>query len=201
MNKDIIKAELHSLLEAIHEQIEVLRETEEKIPQIEFDIILENIRKLYENVHILQRLNDPYDHVEKRLKEPPSRPAESFPAPEEKKTPKKSAKPADTDLFAEEQPTFNIKLKEARDKSLGPKVPPNRIDNLKTAITINEKFMFINELFEGSLREYNESIEALNGFTNLNQAAEYLDRLKKKNFWNTGSEAFKKLTELIERRY
>ena len=105
------------------------------------------------------------------------------------------------DLFASEEPAFSIKLKESREKSLGPKVPSERIENLKTAITINEKFMFINELFDGNLREYNETIETLNGFKTLDQAADFLDLMRKKNFWNTGSNAFKKLKELVERRF
>ena len=61
--------------------------------------------------------------------------------------------------------------------------------------------MFINELFEGNLREYNDTIETLNGFQTIDQAADYLDLMRKKNFWNTGSVAFKKLKELVERRF
>ncbi|MCX6267495.1 MAG: hypothetical protein NTW16_09080 [Bacteroidetes bacterium] len=61
--------------------------------------------------------------------------------------------------------------------------------------------MFINELFDGNLREYNETIETLNGFKTLDQAADYLDLMRKKNFWNTGSNAFKKLKDLVERRF
>ena len=61
--------------------------------------------------------------------------------------------------------------------------------------------MFINDLFEGNLREYNETIEALNGFISLDQAADYLNLMKQKNLWNTGSNAFLKLKELVERRF
>ena len=100
-----------------------------------------------------------------------------------------------------EEPAMNVKLKEAREKTFSPRIPSDRIENLKTAIIINDKFMFINELFEGNLREYNETIETLNGFKTLSQAADYLDLMRKKNFWNTGSIAFKKLKELVERRF
>jgi hypothetical protein len=121
--------------------------------------------------------------------------------PEPQVTLKKPVKGPEIDLFASEEPVFNIQLRNAREKSLGPKIPSERIDNLKTAIGINEKFMFINELFDGNLREYNETIETLNGFTNLDQASGFLDLMCKKNFWNTGSNAFKKLQELVERRF
>ncbi|HNY04081.1 MAG TPA: hypothetical protein PKG48_15915, partial [Bacteroidales bacterium] len=114
---------------------------------------------------------------------------------------KKPSRPEEIDLFAEEEPAINTRLMEAREKSLGPKIPSKRIDNLKAAIIIDDKFMFINELFEGNLREYNETIETLNGFSTLDQAADYLDLMRKKNFWNTGSIAFKKLKDLVERRF
>jgi hypothetical protein len=266
MNKDIIKDEIKWLLEAINEQYETICSHGDKIPLIEFDIIMENVRKFYMNMHILQRLNDPVHYAENKAKTTeakdtdriaPGSPGVSHPQspkaeqPEVLKAPgitvkisepdrvstkkevtheagtlplqnspvqfkpvgsasgrhetsttsKKTSKSPEIDLFASEEPAFSIKLKDAREKSLGPKIPSERIENLKSAITINEKFMFINELFDGNLREYNETVETLNGFKTIDQAADFLDLMRKKNFWNTGSNAFKKLQELVERRF
>ena len=127
--------------------------------------------------------------------EPPAHAPKEQAAP-----PKKPKKQPEIDLFAAAEPEFSIKLKEAREKTL-PKGGSARIDNLKSAITINDKFMFINELFDGNLREYNETIETLNGFKTLDQAGDYLDLMRRKNFWDTGSNAFKKLQELVERKF
>lgn len=230
MNKEIIKDEIKWLLEAINEQFEAIHRHGEKIPQIEFDILMDNVRKFYENMNLLQRSNDSSLHPERKIVSQDNpltesvavmpevrhetaslpvqqdkvqfRPATPAPVRQEANiASKKPTRPQEIDLFASDEPAFSIKLKEAREKSLGPKIPSERIDNLKTAITINEKFMFINELFDGNLREYNETIETLNGFKTLDQAADYLDLMRKKNFWNTGSNAFKKLTELVERRF
>jgi len=221
MNKKIIKDEIRWLLEAINEQFEVINGQDEKIPQIEFDILMENVRKFYEKMQLLKRINDQVSPSVETGSTPKqvSRPAEAEPAPQNPapvpfkpvvppparhsngSPSKNAAKTQEIDLFASEEPAFNIKLKEAREKTFGPKIQPEHIDNLKAAISINEKFMFINELFDGNLREYNETIETLNGFKNLDQAADYLDLMRKKNFWNTGSNAFKKLKELVERRF
>ena len=232
MNKEIIKDEIQWLLEAINEQYEAICEHGERIPQIEFDILMENLRKFYENLHLLKRLDDPHFSYEKKMKPKEvskavstesrelkmSKPSQ---APVHTQVPQRQPKPAATptvqhetpsfskkhstsaeiDLFAVEESPMNIKLKEARDRTFSPKIPSDRIENLKTAIIINDKFMFINELFDGNLREYNETIETLNGFKTLDQAADYLDLMRKKNFWNTGSVAFKKLKELVERRF
>ena len=105
------------------------------------------------------------------------------------------------DLFGQQEDSHTMKLQDSRERSFAPKIPGARIENLKMAIPINDKFMFINDLFDGNLREYNETIEALNGFKTIEQAAEYLDLMRRKNFWNTGSTAFLKLKELVERRF
>ncbi|MCX6283945.1 MAG: hypothetical protein NTW31_06910 [Bacteroidetes bacterium] len=277
MDKSIITRELQILLEAINEQFEIIREYDDFIPQIEFDMIMENVRKLYETFHRLQRLNDPLLFVEKKISGPrdfkisvahPPEPLieareievsqplikareEAFQEPlikdreeesqeplieareeefqeplieagEEtareplKETPlptsirmkpvvkkesssKRPVKASELELFAAEEPVFNIKLKEAREKSLGPKIPRN--ESFKASIGINDKFLFINELFDGNLREYNESIETLSGFKTLPQAQEYLDLLRRRNNWNSASNAFKRIKELVEKRY
>jgi hypothetical protein len=256
MDKSIITRELQILLEAINEQFEIIREYEDFIPQIEFDMIVENVRKLYETFRRLQRLNDPLLFVEKKIpglqgiknslpahqqlihvepligpepvtipepvmesiQEPSDVPtqeiqtespgtAESHIPPtipirlivKKKTQSKRPAKTAEPELFASEEPVFNIKLKEAREKSLGPKIPRNEI--FKAAIGINDKFMFINELFDGNLREYNESIETLGGFKTLPPAQEYLDLLRRRNNWNSASNAFGRIKELVENRF
>jgi len=232
MNKEIIKDEIQWLLEAINEQYEAISRYGDRIPQIEFDILMENLRKFYEDLQLLKRMDDPHFTYDKRpqQKNVPNPPPAGFrelktsaktqpapvaqsPQPQPKPSStfsvrtdpqpisKKQAKPEEIDLFAIEETVMNVKLKEARERTFSPKIPSDRIENLKTAIIINDKFMFINELFEGNLREYNETIETLNGFKTLTQAADYLDLMRKKNFWNTGSVAFKKLKELVERRF
>lgn len=254
MNKDILKDEMYWLLEAINEQFEAIKKYEEKIPQIEFDIIMENVRKLYENLHLLNRLNDSYVFFEQRarelaeqqqakavIKEPPSpvgekdeaiplkdqepvlQPGESqfqeqqvkevsgptvkiqFGEPvkthERKEPVRKTGHSSDVNLFSDEGSGFTQKLKEARDKSLGPKTKFHQPGDLKSAISINEKFLLINELFDGNLRDYNESIEKLNGFSDKKDALVFLDQMFRENFWNSESGAFKKLRELVEKKF
>gem|GEM_PF-408053 len=384
MDKSIITRELQILLEAINEQFEIIREYQDFIPQIEFDMIMENVRKLYETFHRLQRLNDPLLFIEKKISGPGdikntkprivnrepeivSREPEilnlepeilnlepetlnrepemvnlepeilnlepetlnlepemvnlepetlnrepemvnlepetlnrepemvnlepemvnlepetlnrepemvnlepemvnlepetlnlepetlnleplteraaaeesapelfTLPLPEvhpqsttetpeipayppefsdpavrppiimkpvvKRATPsKRHEKSSDPDLFASEEPVFNIRLKEAREKSLGPK--GSYQESFKAAIGINDKFMFINELFDGNLREYNEGIETLSGFKNLPLAQEYLDQLRHRYNWDSASNALQRIKELVEKRF
>ena len=58
MNAEIIKEENRWLLEAINEQFEAIQHHGEKPPRIEFDILMENVRKFYENLCLLRRMNE-----------------------------------------------------------------------------------------------------------------------------------------------
>lgn len=56
-NKDLIKEVISQTLGAINEQEAVIQKYDGRIPQIEIDLILENIRRMYENFHLLDKLN------------------------------------------------------------------------------------------------------------------------------------------------
>ncbi len=199
MNKEIVRSQIQTLLETVTEQIEASREYKDRIPQIEFDLILENLRKLYDALHLLQKVHDPQEPVPaepliksvERLKE----------SPRKEEAARKAKEPGAMDLFAAEEPAFSIKLQEAREKSLGPKPVPPGADHFKSLISINDKFLFINELFDGNLREYNETVETLNGFKELKQAMEFFDLVRAKNFWDPASNGFKRMKELLEKRF
>lgn len=250
MNRKIIKDEVQWLIEAINEQMEAVKSYEARIPQIEMDMLMENVRKLYENLHLLERINDSYDILEQKSRETPVirpvfAPKTEEPSPEERNfqfqpeepvttiaseevfiseepdhlseviaddpmkvkieygPAKERAKPAipvpEGDLFAAEDFGFSQKLKEARDKAFGPRT--RHEGDLKSSISINDKFLFINELFDGNLRDYNENIETLNGFHNLKSAFEYLDLLRIKNRWETDGKGFIRLKDLVEHQF
>lgn len=200
-----VRARIRELLETISEQVSLLQEYKAPIPQIEFDLVLENVRTLYQELHILQRQNDPFDVPQR--KEPAIAAPDPPPAPEKPKAairketpaPRKVDKEPGIDLFAEEEPAFNIRLKEAREQSLPPR--PEGADHLKALISINDKFILINELFDGNLREYNETIETLNGFKDRKQAMDFFDLVRYKNLWDPASTAFRKLQEVLEKKF
>ena len=87
------------------------------------------------------------------------------------------------------------------DHSLAAKLQQNPIRDLKSVIGINDKFLFVNELFSGSMEKYNKSIENLNDLKTLNGAMIYLNELKIELQWNSSNEAYQKLTELVRRKF
>ena len=93
------------------------------------------------------------------------------------------------------------KLASRKDNSLAAKLEQSKITDLRQAIGINEKFLFINDLFEGNLSYYNKAIDELNSFQSLNGARTYLIELSVAYSWPSESAAKEKIHLLIERKF
>ena len=87
------------------------------------------------------------------------------------------------------------------DNSLASKLQQNPVRDLRSVIGINDKFLFVNELFGGSMEKYNKSIENLNDLKTLNGAMIYLNELKIELQWNSSNEAYQKLKDLVARKF
>ncbi len=96
--------------------------------------------------------------------------------------------------------TLGDKMRQ-EDHSLAAKLQQNSIPDLRSAIGINDKFLFVNELFGGSMEKYNKSIENLNDLKTLNGAMIYLNELKIELQWNSSNVAYQKLKELVTRKF
>ncbi len=106
------------------------------------------------------------------------------------------------DKLKSETPSLNDKITQGKsDQSLAHKMQLKPISDLKTAIGINEKFQFVNDLFEGRIELYNDAINRLNSCSSGVMAENYLRDLKSEHNWNEKAEAFDKLKSFITRRY
>lgn len=86
-------------------------------------------------------------------------------------------------------------------ESLAQKLGKKPIEDLTKAIGLNQKFLFMNDLFEGENNLYNEAIKALNGFNSYFEADEYLNVLSSRHSWDSTSKSVKEFVDLVERRY
>lgn len=106
------------------------------------------------------------------------------------------------DLFsAKAEETVADKLSNKDDSSVAAKMQHSKISDLKQAIGINEKFLFINELFNGDLGRYNKVIDEFNELKNQQGIDTYLFEMKIQNQWAEDSEAYLKLKELLDRKF
>ncbi|MBQ8957774.1 MAG: hypothetical protein IJ057_04655 [Bacteroidales bacterium] len=113
-----------------------------------------------------------------------------------------------SDFFDNDDAGFELSTSETlgdkmmqEDHSLAAKLQQNPVHDLRSAIGINDKFLFVNELFGGSMEKYNKSIENLNDLKTLNGAMIYLNELKIELQWNSSNEAYQKLRDLVTRKF
>ncbi len=106
------------------------------------------------------------------------------------------------DKYKNETKSVNEKIQKSKtDKSIGLKMLHNPIKDLKSAIGINEKFLFINELFKGNMKAYNDSIINLNDSESYDKAFEFLDKLKNDYKWEDDMVAYLTLKDFVERKH
>lgn len=86
--------------------------------------------------------------------------------------------------------------------SLGERLQQSAIENLNAAIGLNQKFLFINELFDENTDEYLSAVERLNSKNNLPEAMEIVnEELANKYKWNMDDKVVNEFLNLIQRRY
>jgi hypothetical protein len=104
-------------------------------------------------------------------------------------------------LLATHTESLNEKLKEER-VEVAAALQGTPIRDLKKAIGINDRFLFVNDLFRGDENMYERSIKTINGFSIYPEAQYWIQReLKVKLSWPDHSEAVKIFDQLVKRRF
>ncbi len=76
------------------------------------------------------------------------------------------------------------------------------IENIKKHISINQRFMFVNELFEGNADAFNQAVDTLDQCKTKSEAMELLsDRYGNRNGWDMESEEVIEFMDIISKRY
>ena len=99
------------------------------------------------------------------------------------------------------QETLADKLASSDKQTVADKLSKNNLKSLRQYIGINEKFLFINELFNGDLSRYNHAIDELDSMPTLKGADTYLFELKVQNMWDDEMDAYFKLKELVQMKF
>ena len=116
-----------------------------------------------------------------------------------KEQPKKEVK--EVNEMAAANASVNDKLKQSK-IDLGDTLTETPVRDLKKAIGVNDRFLYINELFRGDEVSYERSIKTINSFSILPEAEYWIQReLKVKNGWNDSNEVVKQFYQLVKRRF
>jgi len=97
--------------------------------------------------------------------------------------------------------SINDKLKQST-IDLGETLTEAPIRDLRKAIGVNDRFLFINELFRGDEVAYERSIKTINSFSIFAEAEYWIQReLKVKNGWDMNNEMVTHFFQLVRRRF
>ncbi len=230
------KEEIIGLLEKIIEKSTIINRYKDRIPQIEIDLILSDIRNLYEKYYQLNSITieetDEFKNASRRKdneivreeikpeekvipieplkivkKEDPIEIAEPQIAKEIKKESHTTNLSFTTnqiiaEKFKDDSNSINDKIGLSKtDNSIASKINEHHLNDIRKGIGINDKFLFIKELFNGNVGEYDESINKINLFTTVLETNVYIDSQKNKYNWDEKSEAFIAFKKLVDRKF
>jgi hypothetical protein len=100
------------------------------------------------------------------------------------------------------KPDINEAFTNTEDGSLSGHLQKKPIADLISAIGLNERYLYANDLFEGDMDEFKNSINALNDSENREVAIQYFDvKLSEKYHWKQNDPLVKALRNLVLRRF
>jgi len=105
------------------------------------------------------------------------------------------------ELIGETKASLNDKLKQEQIE-LAHVLKDAPIKDLRKGIGVNDKFLFINELFRGDEAMYERSIKTINSFHILPEAEYWINReLKVKLGWNDNKDTVQYFYQVVRRRF
>ncbi|MDR3046678.1 MAG: hypothetical protein LBU51_03565 [Bacteroidales bacterium] len=208
------------LADNVNDILNILNFKEIPFTQVEKDIILQKLRELYTDVLRMQIEQDFQLSAEEKFAEEDDfiefveQKAEDQKAEEEKveeveKVVEKLEVIAEVEetihyIAAEKEPTRTLNdlfIENQQKSSVYSQMQNVKGSDLTKLISINDKFLFIRELFNNKGEEFSSSVQKLNDCLTLEDAFEEIDRMKLEYYWDISSPAYLKLCDLIRRRY
>ncbi len=168
-----------------------------QVDEAELEAELEEIKKNAETMQQISVQNKPHIVFE---------PEDDIPTLTHQEQPVKFVEPTKSAKEINESVTdgglsLNDRLKQAK-IDLGDTLIEVPIRDLRKAIGVNDRFVFINELFRGDETAYERSIKTINSFSIYAEAEYWIEReLKVKNGWDNSDDLVQQFYQLVKRRF
>ena len=142
---------------------------------------------------------------QKRVTPPTPQKPVTPPAPQKPVTPPASQEPVIPQkpmVQSEPKRSLNDLFNEQReDHSISSQYRHAKVGDLTKAISINDKFIYIKELFHNRGEDFSASIRRLNECKSMDEAFDCLEELKQTFFWDSKSDAYLSFCDLLRRKY
>lgn len=199
----------------------------QRISPIDRDILLQEVRRLYENILDMetsqssnatpqpdtnprskpQTAKEPEFEIFTSPRTPVSEPPKETPPPPVKEEPVQKAPEIEqrrpTPAPAQSNNNLNQLFEFKQATELSEKLSESPIQDLTKAMSINDRLLYMNELFGGDMDALNESLKLLNKFEQLDQAKGLIGNLAEQYNWldEEKLEIAQSFIKLIRRRY
>lgn len=203
MNKKELQSEIEQLIQSIKLHYNKINE-EVRIPSIELELITAKIRKLHEksiiynHIHFLEEQGYTFvaqsELVNRIVKE------EKF----EEKPMENSFSNFSLEIKDETVNVSSSQVEMVKEEAPKPEVIPEKkslLQDLNSFISLNNKYMFISQLFWGNADEYRNSIQEINQFSSKDEAENYLKTLAIKYKWPAEGEALDSFFSCVRNRF
>lgn len=195
------KEEVSSMEILIEEEVstEIEKEPEEEemgsiiIEEDDLDDINQDVSDQEEDVLIE---TDDYETIREEIID-----EEYTPILEEPDSPSKDATINET--FSEETPTVNEKFEnESQHSSIVEVHETEKISEIQKNISVNQRYMFLNDLFGGDSEEYEQALNKVENSDSFDDSVELLvQNYSKKYEWDMNSDEVKELLKVIFKRF
>ena len=95
----------------------------------------------------------------------------------------------------------NALFEEKSGRELSDKLGELPIDDLKKGMSLNERIIFLNELFDGNINEFENALQSLNAASGFEDAKNLLVILATRFDWSTKEKQAKTFIKLVKRRH
>ncbi|MCB0379890.1 MAG: hypothetical protein KDD24_01455 [Flavobacteriales bacterium] len=213
MEIEQLRKEINQILANITEHSERFT-GKEYLPSLEVSVLMSKINKLQELSAVLKyKIQQKEENRRSSNKQPqaveikePTPIIEKTPEPVIEDTLEQELK-AETEQVVESRPVAQeIKIEKTSPtkttkSSVSDKFLHTPISSLKDAFSLNDRYLFANELFKKDMALFNDTVKAIDSCSSLIEAQEILTKTNATLNWDTENERVISFYQLVERRF
>lgn len=104
--------------------------------------------------------------------------------------------------YSSKQGTLNDQLNPNKSTTVAGIHEAKKIDNVLAVLSVNQRYMFVKELFSGDAKQFTEAFEKLEGYGNYQEAVDALtNSYADSNKWDLKSASYLQLLQILDKRY
>lgn len=105
--------------------------------------------------------------------------------------------------FAEETQTLNDQFdNESKPVTVSEKMETEKVSELHSSISVNQRYMFLSDLFDNDVNEYNNAIDSIEKCESFDESVEHLmQNYSRKYQWDMASDEVKELLKVIFKKF